>query len=358
MEEKNNKLSWVGLRQAVADKAGTTDKETGIFLQAFTEELTQALKQGESVRISGLGTFRVQTTAARQSVNIATGNKITIEGGKRLSFVSDLHAKQSVNDTLNTPAIDPLKKLNEQAEEIKDILADLIPQSEPVEVEEEVQVEEEVKEEVKVEVKEEIKEEITEEVKVEVKEEEEEEKQPQPKKEQKPFRPWMVAGITMTIFALLLICGYLFLQHKIEQWVNRLSERTEQTNPIIDELNDEAPAQWEVTDTETTEEPAAFIPAEQPVTYPPREYKRFIKTEALSPGSRLAWVAYKYYGNKDLWVFIYEANRDRLKHPSQIVVGTRIRIPELDDELRDTNNPATRALIDQLQAEFLSQPRE
>ena len=34
----------------------------------------------------------------------------------------------------------------------------------------------------------------------------------------------------------------------------------------------------------------------------------FIGIEQVGKDSRLAWIAYKYYAQKDLWVFIYEAN--------------------------------------------------
>ena len=72
-----------------------------------------------------------------------------------------------------------------------------------------------------------------------------------------------------------------------------------------------------------------------------REYVEFIDTVALNEGSRLTWISLKQYGHKDYWVYIYEANRDIVKNPNAIKIGTKLRIPKLADELIDANNPET-----------------
>ena len=152
----------------------------------------------------------------------------------------------------------------------------------------------------------------------------------------------------MIVFAVLLIFAYIFLQHKIEQWVDTISNRTEhlQTMETEDETGD-----WSLTDAEDFEASGEADELQQEAA--PRVYTRFIKTEKLPAGSRLAWLAYKYYGNKDLWVFIYEANKDRLKSPSRILIGTEVRVPVLDENLKDTANPETRRIIRQLEEEYL-----
>ena len=72
-----------------------------------------------------------------------------------------------------------------------------------------------------------------------------------------------------------------------------------------------------------------------------REYTEFIDTVTLNEGSRLTWISLKQYGHKDYWVYIYEANRDIVKNPNAIAIGTRLRIPQLAPELIDTTNPET-----------------
>jgi hypothetical protein len=50
-------------------------------------------------------------------------------------------------------------------------------------------------------------------------------------------------------------------------------------------------------------------------------------------GSRLTMVAYRAYGHKAFWVYVYDANRDRLKRPSDVEKGMELRIPDLPKSL-------------------------
>ena len=95
--------------------------------------------------------------------------------------------------------------------------------------------------------------------------------------------------------------------------------------------------------------------AQQPQKEIPRKYTKFIATERVNSASRLTWIAKKYYGHKDLWVFIYEANRKKIKDPANIKTGQLLRIPKLTPEQRDLNNPETRKLVDELAKEYLNQ---
>lgn len=44
-------------------------------------------------------------------------------------------------------------------------------------------------------------------------------------------------------------------------------------------------------------------------------------------GDTLSGIAKKYYGNANLYMKIYEANRPMLSHPDKIYVGQKLRIP-------------------------------
>lgn len=109
---------------------------------------------------------------------------------------------------------------------------------------------------------------------------------------------------------------------------------------------------------EEAEEIEEVIAAAQPIIASlatlPRVYKQFIGTEVVTKDSRLTWIAYKYYGNKDLWVFIYEANRDIISDPARVTPGQKLRIPALDTQYLDLSNPELRQLVDQLTAEYLN----
>lgn len=57
-------------------------------------------------------------------------------------------------------------------------------------------------------------------------------------------------------------------------------------------------------------------------------------TEIVRPGSRLAQIARRHYGNPDFWVFIYEANRDQITDPGNLPTGIEVEIPNLSERLK------------------------
>ncbi len=70
-----------------------------------------------------------------------------------------------------------------------------------------------------------------------------------------------------------------------------------------------------------------------------RNYKDFLGEEAVTEGTRLTNIAQHYYGKKDFWVYIYEANRENIVHPDRITPGTVVKIPKVDPRIIDKKNP-------------------
>lgn len=60
-------------------------------------------------------------------------------------------------------------------------------------------------------------------------------------------------------------------------------------------------------------------------------------TEIVRPGSRLAQIARRHYGQTEFWVFIYEANRDKIEDPGNLPVGIELEIPDLSIRLIKMN---------------------
>ena len=79
----------------------------------------------------------------------------------------------------------------------------------------------------------------------------------------------------------------------------------------------------------------------------------YLAIETFQVGSRLTLLALKYYGSKDFWVYIYEANKDVIKNPDNISVGTKIKIPKLDKNLIDPNNAKCIQKAKELQSKYL-----
>ena len=122
----DNKLSWTELRRALASRAGVSEKEANAFLSAFNTQLTAALKSDKQVKVNGLGTFKLQAVAPRKSVNVTTGEQITIEGYNKIAFVPEAGVRELVEKGVKNErvkelknegeVVDPLKKLGAQAE--------------------------------------------------------------------------------------------------------------------------------------------------------------------------------------------------------------------------------------------------
>ena len=344
----NNKLTWQELRKAVAEYAHCPEQEADSFLNALLESVVEGLKKDKQVKIKGLGIFSLKAVAPRKSVNIATGEDFTIEGYNKLTFSAESMLKESVEKRLEQPKTeaimaelnnDPLKKLGEQADEIVDILAELgqAVTKPSLEVEEVVEVPEVSKEETA--------ETIEESASVEPVEEPAEKPTAEVIEEKPIVKPVPALKPTCkchkwvcwVIFAALLLgiagTGFYF-RETIMQWWQCVQDCQQATEEVVVE--------------EVVEEPIVVSLADQP-----REYVNFIGIERVGQDSRLAWIAYKYYAQKDLWVFIYEANRDIIKHPTHVRPGQHIRIPELDEKYRNLYNPELRQLVDSLAVEYL-----
>lgn len=327
----NEKLTWLELRKAVAEYANISEQEAGQFLNALLNGVVEGLKVDKQVKVKGLGSFSLKAVAPRKSVNIATGETFTIEGYNKLTFSAESLLKESVEKRLEQPQTgailtelnnDPLKKLGEQADEIVDILAELgqavsKPSLEVEEVSEVPDIPEVA----------EIPEDEVKEVLIEAP------KEPVNKPTCKCHK-W-ICWVIFAVMLLGIIGTGLYFRETITQWWQCVQDCQQVTEDIVIE--------------EVTEEPVKVPLADQP-----REYVNFIGIERVGQDSRLAWIAYKYYAQKDLWVFIYEANRDLIKDPTYIRPGQHIRIPELSEEYRNLYNPELRQLVDSLATKYLT----
>lgn len=78
-----NKTEFVA---AVADAAGMTKTQASVAMDAYISVITKSLKKGESVQITGFGTFDVVKRAARMGRNPATKKTIKIAASKSAKF--------------------------------------------------------------------------------------------------------------------------------------------------------------------------------------------------------------------------------------------------------------------------------
>lgn len=85
------------LVNAAANTAGVTKKAAAEVLDAMLESITKSLKKGESVTVTGFGTFRVSKRAARTGVNPRNPTqKIKIPAMKLPAFKAGKSLKDAV----------------------------------------------------------------------------------------------------------------------------------------------------------------------------------------------------------------------------------------------------------------------
>lgn len=66
------------LVSAMAEKAGTSKKDTEAILNAFIETVESTVKSGDKIQLVGFGTFESRERSAREGKNPQTGEKIQI----------------------------------------------------------------------------------------------------------------------------------------------------------------------------------------------------------------------------------------------------------------------------------------
>lgn len=84
------------LIQLLADKSGLSKKDQAAQLEAFVETLTDLLRKGEKINITGLGIFKVADRKAREGRNPRTGETIQIPASKKLRFTASKVMKEAV----------------------------------------------------------------------------------------------------------------------------------------------------------------------------------------------------------------------------------------------------------------------
>ena len=378
------KLILVESRKSVNVNTGEKIEIAGHYKLTFTPDATLKYKVNEPFA-------HLEIVELDSNVVVEKHNETSAATSSILSQNDYIVAQEVINQQ-----DDPLQKLAEQAIELKDIIADIqgfSVQNNTIEQVEEIQVEEVKKEEMqkeneveetkieenKKETKEEINSSVTSDLNKKINQELEsisardivaeinrEDIAPSNKKSK--FWIWIAVLLGLSIIGLLVYQNRDFFV---------LSEDViEETIPVEEIIIVEESSEIETIEAESSnlnlsdstnlfDNDSQFsnlsLNAQEPVVVNPqidmtsplysdkfsdlfnikREHTEFIDTVVLNEGSRLTWISLKQYGHRDYWVYIYEANRDIIKNPNSIKIGTKLRIPRLAPELIDTTNPET-----------------
>ena len=93
----NKKLTFPELAELLSVATNTSKRMSELALREMFAVISGKLLEGESVKIDGLGVFKVTEVNSRRSVNVNTGEAIEIPGHSKITFVADRRLAEAVN---------------------------------------------------------------------------------------------------------------------------------------------------------------------------------------------------------------------------------------------------------------------
>lgn len=390
------KVNFVNLAEQLSQAASIQRKSAEDFLKLLASTLEDALLKGDVVKIKGLGTFKLQWNEPRKSVDVNTGTEIVIEGYYKVAFAPENALREVINEPfahLQTVVLtsDPnlvvektssdeetqanFDYFKEQATEIKELLSELkamdenskLPESESVNIQNHSSMEEAVTNTATA------SETPSEEVEVPLVAETILTTTPtttpvstideptQAMTKEKPHKAYKNVWLPMVLLGMVIGAALLYVVSTLNLIPGlQLTPISLQKESAVEEVlpTMELPVidTVKVLNADTLQE---VIPEIEPpidslqYLLKARTYTEFIATETVMYGSRLTRIAERHYGEKLLWVFIYEANKSLIEHPEQVKTGTVLRIPKLHPRLTDIQNPQLLEYLRGLQSKYL-----
>lgn len=388
----NNKITFPALVALVALKSGLTKEKSEEFLKEFFRLIAEALREGESVKIKTLGTFKLVSVETRRSVNVTNGEEILIPGHNRIVFVpskeladavnapfsmfesvevhpdaeAELEGREEFSQQVPAPiaeetAFSEKLTVREPAEPISPVLptehitpAEPITPTEPVTPSEPITPTERITPTEPITPTESITPtepltptEPTSPTEIEPVEE-----------GRKSGKGKFIWGLLCGILLALLIIGiaYFFIQRKLTKPM--VEENPVEDSIVINEAEldtvefvmnagesymDDSDNIEPEPEPVMTEEIAATEPSDKEEKSAPKKVENSEAktiTDVIGPHNYLTTMAQKHYGDYNLWPYIYEENKKFLGHPDRIKPGTKVVVPPLSKYGVDPKNPA------------------
>ena len=93
----NTKITFVELVDMIAESTSTTKRVCELFVKELFATVSQALIDDETVKIKGIGTFKVTRMKPRKGVDVTTGEPILIDSHNKLTFTPDKSLAEAIN---------------------------------------------------------------------------------------------------------------------------------------------------------------------------------------------------------------------------------------------------------------------
>ena len=350
----SDKFTQQDLADLLAQRHEMNPADAEAFVRTLFALVEESVISDKYVKIKGLGTFKLIEVDARESIDINTGERIEIREHSRISFTPDSTMRETVNKPFshfetvllneNTHFDDLEEETVEtafvEAEEASHSCLEGSTQTSPEVAVEAVAVEE----------KSDKQEDVSENVM----------QMPQnelPEIKEEPVRknifrlPWcmlatvLLAGVILGgIVVWSMFSGRRYIPESVvgilmEKQASDLKQDTIVRKPI--QKNSVIQTQQILHAKEdTVRESVAMSPTPEKTITPVVKRETLADTVeyaitgtkttyTIRPGESLVRVAFKFYGNKKLWPYLVQHNKDIIKNADVVPVGTTIKIPEL-----------------------------
>lgn len=90
-------MTKMDIVESIFEKFGYSKKDVSEVVDAVFETIKETLERNEKIKVSGFGNFSVRQKRARRGRNPQTGEEITIEPRKVMTFKASQILKKAIN---------------------------------------------------------------------------------------------------------------------------------------------------------------------------------------------------------------------------------------------------------------------
>ena len=115
----DKKINLSQLADMMSEAGGMSKVASEQFVKNFFDIISKGVLDEGIVKVKGFGTFKLLQMENRESVNVNTGERFTIEGHQKISFTPDAELKERINKPFS--AFETVVITEEQSAELSDV---------------------------------------------------------------------------------------------------------------------------------------------------------------------------------------------------------------------------------------------
>ena len=297
----DNKINLSQLADLLAQAGGMSKTASEQFVKNFFDIIAQNVLTEGLVKVKGLGTFKLVQMEDRESVNVNSGERFTIEGHQKISFTPDADLRERINKPF--AAFETVEITEEQAAEI-----------DKMESEKETT--------------------LTTKISSNMEKGKENEPKKAPKETENATKKscWNKVIIAVLVLALIIVLLWpVFGGKALKKADKDVKEKAPAPAAVQPAPKPAAPApkKEEAKFTLTKEDQAKALPlfgVADTVNY---KIVGTMTVHTMEKGDMLTTIALKYYGTKKLWPYIAKYNGLKARQFKKMPVGYKVKVPKL-----------------------------